>query len=47
MNTPCDHEPFACPFAEPNDSTGLYFCRDMCGVGCDESNYEEMEDDNF
>lgn len=37
---PCDTEPFDCPF----NSQGGYDCRNYCGLGVDENDYEEDEE---
>lgn len=48
---PCDipdmNGNFTCPFAEPNSCTGMYFCRDHCGLGVseEEPDIEEPEID--
>ena len=34
--TPCD-DSYICPFIGPDTTTGMYFCRDMCGLGVDET----------
>lgn len=37
-----------CPFIDnDNQSTGMYFCRDNCGLGVDEDDYpeEDFEDE--
>lgn len=40
---PCDAEPHACPFLSDGESTStpMYFCRDNCGLGVDESEIDE------
>lgn len=42
--TPCDDG--KCPYlASENQSTGMYFCRDMCGLGVDED--EDYYDNDY
>lgn len=37
MTYPCDIKDsngrFTCPYADNDTATGMYFCRDMCGLG--------------
>lgn len=44
--TPCDIKnldgKYVCPYANENSITGTYFCRDHCGLGCDE-NFEDPD----
>lgn len=42
--TPCDVDG-RCPFATEHSATGMYFCRDMCGLGVDESGCEEEHEE--
>lgn len=45
---PCDiadeNGKHTCPFAGENESTGTYFCRDMCGLGVGDEE-PEIDDD--
>lgn len=45
---PCDTKDangvFTCPYAEPNSCTGMYFCRDHCGLEIDEAEVETDDD---
>lgn len=42
---PCDTKnsegKFVCPFATEGESTGMYFCRDMCGLGVDDDSADD------
>ena len=39
---PCDTEPFDCPF----NAQGGYDCRNYCGLGVDENEPEDYEEEN-
>ena len=43
--TPCD-DSYICPFIGPDTTTGMYFCRDMCGLGVDDEGDDYEPDDS-
>lgn len=42
--TPCD-DSYICPFIGPDTTTGMYFCRDNCGLGVDEDTPDDDSND--
>lgn len=43
--TPCDDSNI-CPFIGPDTTTGMYFCRDNCGLGVDDDGDDYEPDDS-